>query len=289
MIIIIFHPYSNYYRSFLAPEARNRLSWPPHPVHEDLPDCGCGQCNFTHAIALRAPCPTWMAIADMQQTDMIKSQNSGIAHSMGTLRAPFCFLLQILIATTGRALLQISCSRRRFPGILARWFTRQVYSADPNEDDWQCSYLNPSSKQERSNVLCPLDYTSLILEFFPDIWQKRISELTIRLVWHKKLPCSYCHGQMEAFPITLPMPMPCCQLCGDRPADHHPCCCPLLIKSWSLWSSKRYWSADKMYSGDVELLLRQILLPHEQLKGPTTLSDLDRLYRGGHCLLPIKE
>ena len=292
---MIYHPHAIYYRAFLAsaylglglPETLASL--PIHPVHEDLPECGCGQCNLAHCITLRPPCPTWTAIADIQRSDDEEEAKNNDLPRMHSkyLQQTGCFYLQILTAATGTILLQVSCAKRRFPGVLARWFIRQTFSFNPNADDWQCSYISP--KQGVEGTLCPLDYTCIVLDFLPEIWQNRRQQLTISLVWHKKHVCSYCHGQSQAYPIALPMPMPCCQLCGDRPADHHPCCCPFSCHHQSLWSTGRFWCAEKMYGGDMELLLQQILMPQEQLRGPATTRNLEMLYREGHTLLPLHE
>ena len=288
---MIYHPHAKYYRAFFAPARLESglpervPSIPSHPIHEDLPECGCGQCNLAHCITLRPPCPTWTTIADMQRSDSNEGCNPLNTHSVKNWQRANCVYLQILAAATGTSLLRVNCVKRRFPGVLARWFVRQTLSADPNADDWQCSYISP--KQGLEGTLCPLDFTCIVFDFLPEIWRGRRQELTISLVWHKKHICSYCQGQFQAYPIALPMPMPCCQICGDRPADHHPCCCPCSCHHRSLWSTGRFWCAEKMYGGDMELLLQQILMPHEQLKGPSTLHDIEKLYREGHTLLPL--
>ena len=292
---MIYHQHALCYRAFLAPRPlrlglpERFASLPIHPVHEDLPECGCGRCNLTHCITLRPPCPTWVTIATMQKIDdeeQRKAQAHGQMGSVGHLQQTNCFLLHILAAASGYTFLHISCPKRCFPGVMARWFLNQAYSPNP-DCPWQCSYISP--KEGLYGALCPLDYATIILNFLPGIWQGEIRELTLNLVWHKRHLCVYCHGGMQAYPISLPMPMPCCQLCGDRPADHHPCCCPHSNHHTSLWATGRFWCAEKMYGGDMELLLQQILMASEQLKGPRAPDDLDTLYRSGHTLLPPQE
>ena len=287
---MIYHPHAIYYRNFLAvPDEDHKTA--EHLIHEDLPDCACGHCNFSHCAALRPPCPTWKTVATILEADKKLAQQTnayGLQEAV-SLRRSNCFDLQILTAASGRVLLHVSCPKRCFPGVLARWIARQTFSKNPNNDRWQCSYIG--STQGARRKLCPLDYTCIILDFLPEIWYERINGLTLELVWHLKHTCSGCEGQLETYPIASPMPTPCCHICGDRPADHHPGCCSMWDIPFPLGTTQKYWRHADISRGAMERLLQHVLLPYERINTPTTWKNLGILCSAGpvsytHLTLP---